>query len=390
MALVGTEPLPATMNLPWTGASVVLVLLLWTGEPAIADELEGSGDGCDCDNMAEQMAQVEASLSEQMKANDERDSRQSDQISELFKEMKKNGDSICQLSEQVTQLAAQMESSDDVQKLTEQVKKLSDDIKDANEKNDNLNLEMEKLASQLTNISERLNSSESKAEAADAPHWPPRDCSDLPEDAISGVFMLYAGGAPVSTYCDTNSTGGAWTVIQRRDDIKPRENFYRRWRHYKSGFGDPMGEFWLGLDHISTLTSHPDRPFELRVDLEDWEGARYHAIYSTFSVSDEADGYRLTVEGYSGDAGDSLSAHSGLRFSTRDRDQDDWLYGSCARTRRSGWWFRDCGPASLNGRYVTSQRKQNKYSLSWDTSRGHQIPLRTVTMKIRPAPGTEE
>ena len=47
----------------------------------------------------------------------------------------------------------------------------------------------------------------------------------------------------------------------------------------------------------------------LRVDLEDFEGNITYAEYTNFNVADEADNYRLFVEGYNGTAGDSLRVH---------------------------------------------------------------------------------
>jgi len=43
--------------------------------------------------------------------------------------------------------------------------------------------------------------------------------------------------------------------------------------------------------------------YELRVDLEDFEGNSAYAKYSTFRVADEVEDYKLTVDGYSGTAG---------------------------------------------------------------------------------------
>ncbi len=43
--------------------------------------------------------------------------------------------------------------------------------------------------------------------------------------------------------------------------------------------------------------------YELRVDLEDFDGVKRYAEYSTFNISSEADNYRLTAIGYTGDAG---------------------------------------------------------------------------------------
>ena len=44
----------------------------------------------------------------------------------------------------------------------------------------------------------------------------------------------------------------------------------------------------------------------MRVDLEEFDGDIRYAEYSTFKVADEADEYRLLIEGYNGTAGDSM------------------------------------------------------------------------------------
>ena len=51
----------------------------------------------------------------------------------------------------------------------------------------------------------------------------------------------------------------------------------------------------------------------LRVELEDFEGNITYAEYTTFKVADEADKYRLLIEGYSGTAGDFMVGHQSLR-----------------------------------------------------------------------------
>jgi len=84
-------------------------------------------------------------------------------------------------------------------------------------------------------------------------------------------------------------------------------------------------------------------------------GLWYSADYSTFSISDEAGNYRLTVAGYSGDAGDAMvgPAHvnfraDGYMFSTPDRDNDIASTFNCAAYRLSGWWFGWCTLSDLN------------------------------------------
>ena len=43
--------------------------------------------------------------------------------------------------------------------------------------------------------------------------------------------------------------------------------------------------------------------YALWVDLEDWDNANRYASYTDFNVGDETSKYSLTVEGYSGTAG---------------------------------------------------------------------------------------
>ena len=62
--------------------------------------------------------------------------------------------------------------------------------------------------------------------------------------------------------------------------------------------------------------------------------------HSNIRVEDEDQGYRLHISGYSGTAGGSLNYHDGLKFSTRDRDNDKWSSNNCSQRSRGGWWFR--------------------------------------------------
>lgn len=64
------------------------------------------------------------------------------------------------------------------------------------------------------------------------------------------------------------------------------------------------------------------RPQVLRVDLGDWDGAKRYAEYNYFMVEDEDGDFRLHLGGFSGDAGDALSGHDNMRFSTSDQDND--------------------------------------------------------------------
>lgn len=73
-------------------------------------------------------------------------------------------------------------------------------------------------------------------------------------------------------------------VIQRRADYsEPRESFHRNWVEYRSGFGDPMRELWMGNLNLHLLTSSEDQV--LRIELEDFDGEKRYAEYNTFRVS---------------------------------------------------------------------------------------------------------
>ena len=113
-----------------------------------------------------------------------------------------------------------------------------------------------------------------------------------------GVYTINLDGLGVfKVRCDMTTDGGGWTVFQRRMDGSV--DFYRGWNDYKAGFGNPNGEFWLGLDKINLLSRSGQNV--LRIDMEDFSGGKAYAKYSTFAVSNEANKYQLTVGGFSGE-----------------------------------------------------------------------------------------
>ena len=50
-------------------------------------------------------------------------------------------------------------------------------------------------------------------------------------------------------------------------------------------------------------------PTMLRIEMTDWEGRTYHAVYDSFRIDNEKGLYRLHIGNYNGDAGDSLRSH---------------------------------------------------------------------------------
>lgn len=55
--------------------------------------------------------------------------------------------------------------------------------------------------------------------------------------------------------------------------------------------------------HLLTMTKN----YELRVDLENFDGQRAYAHYSSFTVGPETDRYKLTLGGYVGGAAGMMS-----------------------------------------------------------------------------------
>ena len=137
-------------------------------------------------------------------------------------------------------------------------------------------------------------------------------------------------------------------LIQR--SVGTKHAFNRSWSEFRVGFGDAIGNYWLGNDLLSRLTADDDR-YKLRFDLQSRSSGRwFHAEYSTFRVLSEADDYRLEVDGYVGNAGrDALGYQDAMAFSTVDRDNDQLTLGHCARLKGGGFWNRDCAYCSVNG-----------------------------------------
>ncbi|XP_047465827.1 microfibril-associated glycoprotein 4-like isoform X1 [Mugil cephalus] len=214
----------------------------------------------------------------------------------------------------------------------------------------------------------------------------PVDCGDIYNDdnnQPSGVYTIYPIGSTsgVQVYCDMDSLGGRWTVFQRRMD--GAVNFYRPWDHYKLGFGNAAGEYWLGLENIFQLTLR--KKYELLVDMEDFSGNKVYARYSSFSIDPESYGYTLKVSGFTdGGAGDSLTYHNGQKFSTFDKDQDPST-SNCARKYLGAFWYNTCHYTNPNGVYRWGADDTiPAVGVQWYQWKGNNYSLKSISMKIRP------
>ncbi|XP_005498446.2 tenascin isoform X6 [Columba livia] len=209
----------------------------------------------------------------------------------------------------------------------------------------------------------------------------PKDCSQalLNGETTSGLYTIYVNGdktQPLQVFCDMNEDGGGWIVFLRRQN--GREDFYRNWKAYVAGFGDPKDEFWIGLENLHKITSQGQ--YELRVDLQD-RGETAYAVYDRFSVGDAKSRYRLRVDGYSGTAGDSMMYHNGRSFSTYDKDNDSAIT-NCALSYKGAFWYKNCHRVNLMGRYGDNSHSQG---VNWFHWKGHEYSIQFAEMKLRPS-----
>jgi len=202
----------------------------------------------------------------------------------------------------------------------------------------------------------------------------------------SGTYRIFPkGGDSFEAYCDMETDGGGWTVIQRRGPFADRVNFFRGWKDYKEGFGNLKQEFWLGNDKISRLTNQDS--YDLRIDLEDFSRQQRYAEYNDFRVAGESEKYKMTFTSFiKGDAGDALINQKGMQFSTKDQDNDGSIAFDCAKTYKGGWWYSGwwtggCHKSNLNGE---KNSKTYGEGINWSTWHDYYYSMKTTEMKIQP------
>ncbi|PFX22859.1 Angiopoietin-related protein 7 [Stylophora pistillata] len=178
-----------------------------------------------------------------------------------------------------------------------------------------------------------------------------KNCAELYKSGrrVSGVYTIDPDGSGAfNVYCDQTTAGGGWAVFQKRLDGSV--DFNRTWNDYKHGFGNLVGEFWLGLDKINRLTRNKTYN-KLRVDLEVTTGKTVHAEYDWFGIGTEMAEYRLYISNITDATGssDPLGHHRDFVFGTLDRNPAD-----CDQKRSGGWWYGNSTCpflSNLNGIY---------------------------------------
>ncbi|XP_062610920.1 ficolin-1-like [Saccostrea cucullata] len=126
----------------------------------------------------------------------------------------------------------------------------------------------------------------------------PFDCKNILDIGYnnSGVFDIYpscSSPGATSAYCDMQTMDGGWTAIQKRLD--GAVSFKRTWAEYRTGFGVPEADVWIGNDVIHQLTN--GRPSYLYIWITLDDGRNLYELYDQFSVSSEAEKYKLFLSG---------------------------------------------------------------------------------------------
>ncbi|KAH8263436.1 hypothetical protein KR044_009116, partial [Drosophila immigrans] len=148
------------------------------------------------------------------------------------------------------------------------------------------------------------------------------------------------GMEPFAAPCESHILGGGWTVIQRR--LNGSIDFQRSWNEYRDGFGDLRGEFFIGLEKLHRMTAA--EPQELLIYYETFTYVTKSYLYTGFLIGSEEEEYFIkSAHSQSGSYG--LYYDVGNKFTTFDRDNDDYWWGNCAKAYHGGWWFGNCKPS---------------------------------------------
>ncbi|KAM4021088.1 ficolin-1-like [Anomaloglossus baeobatrachus] len=213
-----------------------------------------------------------------------------------------------------------------------------------------------------------------------------KNCKELKDGGfhMTGWYTIYPDGKrPLAVLCDMDTDGGGWIVFQRRVDGSV--DFNRDWNSYQWGFGSQLSEFWLGNEHLHHLTSSGS--YQLRFDLEDFEGNRTYASYSNFRIDGESEQFTLRYGSFiQGTAGNSLETQKNQDFSTKDQNNDksSKTGQSCAEYFKGGWWFESCHLSNLNGEYLKGAHDTKGKGIIWFHFRGNFYSLKSSEIKFRP------
>ena len=121
--------------------------------------------------------------------------------------------------------------------------------------------------------------------------------------------------------------------------------------------------------------------WKLRIDFTLTNGTKSYLSYNNFAVGPANSQYQLNISGFTGITDDPFTTYplSGMKFTTKDKDNDLHSGGNCATDydgkNAGGWWHRSCSHIHPNHQY------QSSYTIvlynKW-------YPVSFIEMKIKP------
>ena len=199
-------------------------------------------------------------------------------------------------------------------------------------------------------------------------------CQDFPLPGKHEIYIPEVGLSNV--YCGRSAISGFFLKIQELATLD--SSFAKTWDEYKNGFESGAGNYWLGLEKLHRLTSRYKRTL-LRIDMLYPFTPRRTAVYKTFQVAGESDGYRLYIDEFDPERSNLenafLTPDAGV-FVTQDRDHGKGLSYLAAK-QRGGWWANGFNVNNLNAEYPVDNSKAD-----WQWTGLYHIPW-SITMHLQ-------
>ncbi|XP_059154918.1 angiopoietin-2-like [Physella acuta] len=368
----------------------------WSNKP-VGFRNKGKSLETSCDKMSKDSSEIMSELGE--KVDSLRRNQGTPQIHEIHIEALKNieGNLLKQIENKFRTIEEIFEAKfktmqdkfdESIKNLTDRFPQFGEETYGEHKKNGDTNKSLEAIQINLINMTNTLNNLNLRFQSYE------ENCSRQHDEILKATYMYsnyfkymcekgFSSSHPplraVSAYsrhkkilCDTDTDGGGWIIMVRR--VKGDVNFTRNWEEYKWGFGSFDGDFWLGNELVAKITSEGN--FELRADMR-YKDKPYYAVYDSFKVESEADGYRLRIGNYRGDAGDALKDYQKDRvFSTFDKDRST---DKCPINQRGGWWYSNCHYAHPTGVWKAKAHS----GLNWYHVAGLRDSVDEIEMKFR-------